>query len=1684
MKKTLKFFSKVLPVTTIMFLLSSYILPVLDFANIVYAEAPTNLGWNTSATYPADPGHRPVEISCGGYTNQNSVAHNWSDVSGATVYQREWMVPGSGTWTTDPTAYAVTNTAFGSFGGGAGIEGTWDTRVRADDGVGGWQEWSNECEITFDATAPIALVTSHSNGDTISGTATIRGTVTDANPHHYWAVVHNSTNALVSGLSVGAGQLGYGVVNYTTSFTDQELFNWDTTQVPDGTYTIKLEARDSANNKDASDSIDWVTVTVDNAPGATTWLAPTAPAFFTRVGDNGTGGINMYFAQSPESDIDHYEYQYRSANLDGTGASSGVVTMTGVVCAAGICHWSPNMGDGRINIHRVRAVDTAGQAGPWSNYTNLSNAAFAAVPTSDFQYDDYVAGTGVFTAANGYTQANGGYGIREQVPPTSSITSPAGGLTNMNPLSITYAASDADTEVKKVELYYSYEGGAYSLYDTDNAVSGSFDFTYPNGNGTYCFYTIAEDVADDLTADAGVGNREAVPADPCELQVIVDLDPPFTTLSSPIDNSYWNDDVNGIYIAGQSTDNLEVESVTISWSPAGANTWTVITTLTNGENDAVFDWNTYWLPAEGVYDFKAEATDSAGNVESTAYAYSVTFDITNPTLTVTTPVHDSLISGTFPVAGTATDNLSGIQDIRVRFRNESDNALVATFWATYNPGTGEWTVDINDGVNIVADGYYRIVVRAQDMAGNTRSVTVRRVTVDNTAPFVEITNPNDGDTVNLTVDVRGTVTDNNPDHYWLVIEDSGGTVVAGPGTVYRYDSFTDESLYSWDTTQVPDGTYTIKLEARDAAGNKDPNLAPVPADPEDPDDSVDWIMVTVDNSGSIAGMKFEDINANGVQDAGEFALSGWTLYIDEDGNNTYDAGEPFDVTEIDGSYLIEGLAPNTTHTVREVMQNGWMQTYPGSVDDYEHEVFVDYAQDVDAIDFGNFELAVIQGRKYTDHDMDGVHDSAAGEPRLNGWTINLYDQTGAVVDSKVTGHTGGIGQYQFENVAPGTYNVCEVMQTGWVQTGPVVGAHPVNFAGAQQNDATAVNGPEGVCWEVVIDQSGEVYDWMKFGNFEYGKVHGMKWSDLNANGVHDAGEPGLGGWTIVAIKIAQPLEFHFATTDGNGDYTIDSLDRGLYMLGEIQHDGWQQTYPQDPSFYVFAVIRSGQEFYSDDFGNTELGLIQGRKFNDVNHNGRFDQEEKDEPGDPNRLDDWTIYLYDSDWQLVTSMQTGDDSTPAGNVGKGQYRFEDLVTGTYYVCEENRAGWEQTRPNDTTGYATPDPSVAEDVADRCFVIELGAGEERVAVQLGNFQLGTVSGYKWEDTNINGTWDEGENGLEGWAITLDGVESATTNTDGYYEIGNVGYGEHEVCEVMQTGWVQSSEPECYTIMIDESGMIVTENDFGNYYDLFPDVAINAAPGTNVSEGTSVTLSPNVIATGNTPYTLVWGGACSGAGGSYVLPSTPGTYTCSLTITDLDGDTDTAWITVTVNANPIVNPGGGTGGNGGSTVYSIAESQQGNEEEQQEEETEGEVLGELTCDQKTKVSGDIYYDENGNNQKDEGEKGAKGVEVVITATIDGETITVTTVTTDENGHWETELCPGNYEAKINKDSLPENTKVDGDDVLGISVGADEEVSNVNFELKEESSGFNWWYCIIPLLILAALVVVYLLSTRRTRR
>lgn len=268
-----------------------------------------------------------------------------------------------------------------------------------------------------------------------------------------------------------------------------------------------------------------------------------------------------------------------------------------------------------------------------------------------------------------------------------------------------------------------------------------------------------------------------------------------------------------------------------------------------------------------------------------------------------------------------------------------------------------------------------------------------------------------------------------------------------------------------------------------------------------------------------------------------------------------------------------------------------------------------------------------------------------------------------------------------------------------------------------------------------------------------------------------------------AIGTEEPL-----TTSSPVTYNVEP---GTYHVNETSKpDGWDETSNSCQDVFV------GQgETEECVITNIKLGSIQGRKYYDVNGNGDFDQEEKDASGDPNRLNDWTINLYTNlNENPITSLITGH------NGNKGQYRFENLLPGTYYVCEILQGGWMQTEPG-----------------DGCHEIQVGPGEDVTGIQFGNYELGSILGYKWNDGDGNISTTADRDPVENWVIGLwedifGFIGDTTTASDGSYSFTDLLAGNYEVKETMQSDWVSLS-PESIIIPL-APGQVSENNDFTNF------------------------------------------------------------------------------------------------------------------------------------------------------------------------------------------------------------------------------------------------------------------------------
>jgi S-layer protein (TIGR01567 family) len=95
-------------------------------------------------------------------------------------------------------------------------------------------------------------------------------------------------------------------------------------------------------------------------------------------------------------------------------------------------------------------------------------------------------------------------------------------------------------------------------------------------------------------------------------------------------------------------------------------------------------------------------------------------------------------------------------------------------------------------------------------------------------------------------------------------------------------------------------------------------------------------------------------------------------------------------------------------------------------------------------------------------------------------------------------------------------------------------------------------------------------------------------------------------------------------------------------------------------------------------------------------------------------------------------------------------------------------------------------------------------------------GSIAGYKINDTNGNGIWDQGETGLANWEISLTDNQGKTitntTDNNGNYLFGGLAAGTYTVTEIPQGGWTQTFPSGTHTVVL-TAGQQVTGKNFLN-------------------------------------------------------------------------------------------------------------------------------------------------------------------------------------------------------------------------------------------------------------------------------
>ena len=558
------------------------------------------------------------------------------------------------------------------------------------------------------------------------------------------------------------------------------------------------------------------------------------------------------------------------------------------------------------------------------------------------------------------------------------------------------------------------------------------------------------------------------------------------------------------------------------------------------------------------------------------------------------------------------------------------------------------------------------------------------------------------------------------------------------------------TMAGWQQTFPPSGSYPVIVTSGQNVTGKD--------------------FGNEQTTASISGNKFQDLNANGP-DPTDPPVAGWTIEL----TGTTGAGAavgPIDImTDANGNYSFTNLLPGT-YALTEGTRPGWGQSWPVPVPPGTYSgINLVSGESKTGYVFGNYLFATVSGQKYEDLNLDGSND-AGTDPGVPGFVIHLDGTDGLGNTVHETQTTDVAGDYLFANVVPGNYTITEDQQPGW----------------------HALQGAPGIPVSVV---SGDSLTDNEFGNWRNAQVTAEKYEDVNGNGMQDAGEPALAGWTIhldgaddfgAAVHLA-------GVTDVSGTYTFTDLVPGHYQLTEELQPGWVAIEPLSGSQPADPL--SNGNVGPLKFGNYRPATATAEKYEDLNGNGAQDAGE---PG----LSGWTIHLDGTDGLGSAVHLTGVTGA------SGLYTFTQLAPGQYQLTEELQAGWVAIEPQ--TGSQPADP-ISNDA--------LGP------LKFGNYQPAEIDGSKFEDINRNGARDAGEPTLSGWTITLAGTTglgapvtplTTTTAGDGSYSFVGLAPGQYQVCEVNAdpVTWEETMpgpDGTCHHLAV-TSHEVSAANDFGNF------------------------------------------------------------------------------------------------------------------------------------------------------------------------------------------------------------------------------------------------------------------------------
>ena len=461
---------------------------------------------------------------------------------------------------------------------------------------------------------------------------------------------------------------------------------------------------------------------------------------------------------------------------------------------------------------------------------------------------------------------------------------------------------------------------------------------------------------------------------------------------------------------------------------------------------------------------------------------------------------------------------------------------------------------------------------------------------------------------------------------------------------------------------------------------------------------------------------FLDQNGNHTQDPTDPGLSGVTVELIDSsgtivGTTITDANGDYGFIIPPGTYTVR-FTPPADHTfVTQDVGDDTLDSDANPTTGITAPITVaadERNQTVDAGLVAPPDTFIVAGQ--VRHDVDGDGDLADPDDPVPGVTIEIWTDPngdGDPLDGVLIAitNTDDNGEYLFIDVPAGNVVIVENDLPATASTGDVQGERTDNRIS-------------------ILDLRTDTFD-QDFLDAQEVRLGNRVWEDLDANGMQDPNEPGVGGITVVLLD-GNGAMIDTTTTDENGLYefvTTPGVYRLEFVLSSLppNYEFTGQNFGGDDSIDSDAAPGNGLTPFtpflpagtmddSFDAGIVGHGSIGDTVWIDVNENGVPDENLA-----VLGFIGATVELY----EVVNGFTTLVDT--AVTTDNGFYEFDDLPAGVYHVSlvlPDNLLPTALTTPAEYT--VVIQPGTVNEVTD------FGFSENPTAIELASFRAVEAEG----------------------------------------------------------------------------------------------------------------------------------------------------------------------------------------------------------------------------------------------------------------------------------------------------------------------------------------------------------------------